>query len=139
MKKSGFLSVLILLLVPICGLAREAENETLDDYVAHLNAECPISSGDNWVLRSFETRGDTVIVDLKVPSALSPFMSLLTSDSENVRRLWVREMGVFGETWKAITARLVEAERPLKLIFKLDRSEPENEIILLPTDFKQEE
>ena len=98
-----------------------------------------INSGGNWSIKSFATASDTAMVELQVPASLVPFMSLLTEKSDNAKRLWVRELDGFGKTWHAFVAKLVEADRPLKLTFKPQgRGEDDAaSIILMPADFKK--
>lgn len=137
MKKLSFLLLAISLSLPLFGFAQEVETEDFDGYIARLNTECPIGNGEKWALLSFAVASDTVVTELQVPASLGVFMSLLTEDSDNVRRLWVREMEAFGETWQAFVKRLVEADRPLKLKFKPQDKDASAEIILMPTDFKK--
>ena len=138
MKKFGFLILVIALSLPLLGLAQEAEAEDLDSYIARLNSECPIECGENWTFLSLSPAGDTVTVELQVPASLGPFMSLLADNSENVRRLWVREIIGFGEQWKTFLARLADADRHLRLKFKPLGSEATKKIVLKPSDLKQE-
>lgn len=136
MKKIGFLILAIALLLPLFGSAQEAGAEDFDSYIVRLNSECPIDSGDNWTFLSFSSASDTVTVELQVPASLGSFMSLLTNDSENVRRLWVREISGFGVQWKTFLARLADADCYLRLKFKPKGNDSTTEIVLKPTDFK---
>lgn len=137
MKKLGFLLLAITLSLPFFSSAQEVDAEDFDGYIAKLNTECPIGNGENWALLSFAVAGDTVVAELQVPASLVVFMSVLTEDSDNVRRLWVREMDAFGETWRAFVNRLVEADRPLRLKFRPKDKDATAEILLMPTDFKK--
>ena len=134
MKKLGFLIFVIALSLPLLGLAQEAEAEDLDSYIARLNTECPIECGENWTFLSLSPAGDTVTVELQVPASLGSFMSLLTSDTDNVRRLWGREISGFGEQWKRFLARLADADRYLKLYFIPKGSEATYVIVLNPAE-----
>ena len=134
MKKLGFLILVIALSLPLSGLAQEAEAEDLDSYIARLNSECPIEAGDNWIFLSFSSTSDTVTVELQVPASLGSFMSLLTSDTDNVRRLWGQEISGLGEQWKWFLARLADADRYLKLNFIPKGSEATYVIVLNPAE-----
>jgi hypothetical protein len=140
MKLLQSLLTALALLASTSAFAQETvKTESFDDFVARINAECPINSGGNWSIESFATASDTAMVELQVPASLVPFMSLLTEKSDNAKRLWVRELDGFGETWHAFVAKLVEADRPLKLTFKPQgRGEDDAaSIILMPADFKK--
>ena len=139
MKKLGLLLIVLALSIPLCGYAQEVEDEDEDfeTYVARLNAECPIQSGEHWTLLSFAEAGDIVVVELQIPASLGPFMSVLTDNTDNVRRLWVREMEIFGEIWEDFVARLVKEDRPMRLSFKPKGSDTSARILLKPSDFKK--
>lgn len=136
MKKLGFLLLALLLCFPFVGSAQNVETEDFDSLVAKLNAECPITSGENWALTSFATAGDTVVVELQVPASLGGFISLLTSDTDNVKRLWARELDNFGKPWNTFVTRLIEADRLLKVCFTPKGGDTAAEIVLRPSDFK---
>lgn len=138
MKKLGFLLLAIFLCFPFVGSAQNVETEDFDSLVAKFNAECPITSGENWAITSFATAGDTVLVELQVPASLGGFMSLLTGDTDNVKRLWARELNTFGKQWKTFVTRLIEADRPVKLFFTPKGGDTAAEIVLRPSDFKNQ-
>ena len=138
MKKLGFLLLAFFLCFPFVGSAQNVETEDFDSLVAKFNAECPITSGENWALTSFATAGDTVLIELQVPASLGGFMSLLTADTDNVKRLWVRELNSFGEQWKTFVTRLIEADRPVRLYFTPKGGDIAAEIVLRPSDFKNQ-
>lgn len=136
MKKLGFLLLAIFLCFPFVSSSQNVETEDFDSLVVRLNAECPINSGENWALTSFATVGDTVQIELQVPASLGGFMSLLTADTDNVKRLWARELNNFGEQWKTFVNRLIEADRLLKVCFTPKGGDTAAEIVLKPSDFK---
>ena len=136
MKKLGFLLFVIVFTLPLLASAQDVESEDIDSCIIRLNSECPIEAGDNWTFLSFSSTSDTVTVELQVPASLGSFMSLLTNDSENVRRLWVREISGFGVQWKMFLARLADADCYLRLKFKPKGNDSTTEIVLKPTDFK---
>ena len=63
MKKLGFLLLAFFLCFPFVGSAQNVETEDFDSLVAKFNAECPITSGENWALASFAIAGDTVLIE----------------------------------------------------------------------------
>ena len=136
MKKLGFLLFVIVFTLPLLASAQDVESEDIDSCIIRLNSECPIEAGDNWTFLSFSSTSDTVTVELQVPASLSSFMSLLTSDTDNVRRLWGREISGFGERWKTFLARLADADRYLRLKFKPKGSETRYEIVLNPPEVR---
>ena len=61
----------------------------VDAYVALLSADCPIGHGDAWALNAIEAEGDTICAVLQTPSSLAGFLSMLTGEGDNVKRMWL--------------------------------------------------
>ena len=131
MRTFRFLLLAIVMLCPLAGMAQDEEIVDFDSYLVQLNAECPINSGENWALMSFATSGDTVIVELEIPSSLIGFLSLLTDDNEKVKRMWIRELETF-------VNRLVDVGRPMILQFKPKGSEVAAQVAFSVADLKME-
>lgn len=138
MRTFRFLLLAIVMLCPLAGMAQDEEIVDFDSYLVQLNAECPINSGENWALMSFATSGDTVIVELEIPSSLIGFLSLLTDDNEKVKRMWIRELETFGEQWQTFVNRLVDVGRPMILKFKPKGSEVAAQVAFSVADLKME-
>ncbi len=86
-----------------------------DAFIAELNAQCPILDGDNWSINSFTASGDTAYVELLVPTNLKMFLSMLTSNTDNVRRLWLQQLSHYGDNWNHFIDQLVATRRMLIL------------------------
>ena len=126
-------------LFPLFGSAQNKAVEEYDAYVAELKARCPIEYKDDWGIRSFKSNDDTTRVELQFPSLLVPCLSALTVNTENARKLWVRQMHMFGEDWAKFERLLLAANRTLVLDFVLEDEEegPLATMTFLPEDFNQ--
>lgn len=109
------LLLFIALLVSSACFAQE-EDTSFEAYIAGLNAQCPISDGEDWVITSFSLSCDTVTLKLDAPAALSMFLPMLTDNTDGVKRLWLRQMDQFGDLWKRFVAALVYEECSLILV-----------------------
>ena len=105
-----------------------------DTYVTLLNERCPIEYRDSWAATSFVADGDTVRVELLTPASLAGFLSMLIGDGDNVKRMWVNQLKVFGNPWAELFNRSVEAQRPLVITIKPKDSRTSGEIVYTPED-----
>lgn len=112
------MSSLLTLLLSVQCFGQDGVAVDFDAYIAELNAQCPILDGENWSLSSFTVQGDTVQVELLVPTNLSMFLSMLTSKNDNVRRLWFKQLRHYGDTWNDFVQRIIENGRMLDLILR---------------------
>ena len=87
----------------------------LDTYLALLSEECPIEHFESWAVNAIEADGDTVRAELQIPSSLTGFLPKLTGPGDNVKKLWFRQLKSLGYPWADLTARLIEAGRPMVL------------------------
>ena len=131
------LTLMLALLFPAGGQAQEATAIDVDACVEELNAQCPVSFRDDWGVNSFTTVEDRyVLVDIKVPANLSMILSSLSSDTDNVKRLWIKQLAEYSDMWKQFADKMVEAGRPI--IINLHPKGKNNTalITLMPSDFK---
>ena len=123
----------------LCFLTGFGKNNPEEDFktcVTELNARCPIEHTDGWAILSFNDQSDTTRIELAYPNVLGGFLPSLTVNTKNAKQLWVRQMHMFGEEWKAFVRKLIAARRTLVLVFTLDAGEPPvATIALTPEDF----
>ena len=130
---------LSLLLFPVFDFAQDDEVVDIDEYVEQLNDMCPISYTGGWGINSFTMVGDRyALVDLKLPANVSMFLSSLTSNTDNVKRLWIRQLKDYGEPWNRFVDLMVENNRRLVLNLRPEGSNKTALITLLPSDFNKE-
>lgn len=138
MLRSFFLAAV--LLVPLMGFTQEAEAVELpdfDSYVAELNAKCPIDYNEGWAIYSFVATDDMATVQLQIPPLLNGFLPALTTDTDNARRLWIRQMRMCGDEWKQFVKLLVETNRSLTILFMLNEEEQVAAMTFTPADLRQ--
>ena len=116
----------------------QSENTVdLEKYVERLNSQCPLDHGDEWGINSFTLVGSYALVDVMVPSNLAMFMPSLTGDSDNVKRVWIKQLATFGNRWKRFAEKMVDIERSIVINLRPKGSKQTYLITLLPTDFNQ--
>ena len=128
------------LLFPMFGFAQEAETDALPDFdtfIAGMNAKCPISYNEGWAIYSFVATDDMATVQLQIPSLLSAFLPALTTNTDNAKRLWMRQMRMCGDDWKQFVKLLVKTNRSLKILFMLDEEEQAAQMTFTPADLMQ--
>lgn len=130
-----------LVLLHLTGLAQTQPEKDYEACVTELKARCPIEYTDGWAILSFTDQEDTTRVALAFPSVLNGFLPALTTDTQNARKLWVRQMYMFGSDWKTFVRLLLAARRTLVLDFILGAGEdgaegyPVATMTFLPEDF----
>ena len=107
----------------------------IDTYIFMLGQECPIEYNDAWAINDIVIDGDTIRLELQMPSSLSGFLPMLTGEGDNVKRMWMRQLKIFGYPWDEIIGRLAKQEYPLVITFHPKDSRKTAEIIFLPEDF----
>lgn len=128
------------LLFPLLGFAQETETVELPDFdtfVAELNAKCPIDYNEGWAIYSFVTTDDMATVQLQIPTILNAFLPALTADTDNAKRLWVRQMKMCGDDWKQFAKLLVETNRSLTIQFMLNEDEQVASMTFTPDFLRQ--
>lgn len=128
------------LLFPLLGFAQETETVELPDFdtfVAGLNAKCPIDYNEGWAIYSFVTTDDMATVQLQIPTILNAFLPALTADTDNAKRLWVRQMRMCGDDWKQFAKLLVETNRSLTIQFMLNEDEQVASMTFTPEFLRQ--
>jgi len=137
MNKSTIIFLLFALLLPLVGRAQDTVVVDIDEFVEEFNSMCPIDYKDGFAARSF-TPVDTnyVLVDLQVPASISMFLSALTSDNDNVRKMWISQLKLYGERWHTFIDLLVANNRPLIINLRPQGSEDTVLFRLNPSDFK---
>lgn len=117
--------------------AQSKPDQDFDAFVAQLNERCPIVHDDGWAILAFRSSGgDTTHVELAFPRLLNAFLPALTGNTQNVRRVWARQMNMFGDQWKEFVTLMLDARRTLVLDFMLDDEPPVATVTFLPEDFK---
>lgn len=130
----------VVLLFPLLGFAQETETVELPDFdtfVAELNAKCPIDYNEGWAIYSFVTTDDMATVQLQIPTILNAFLPALTADTDNAKRLWVRQMKMCGDDWKQFAKLLVETNRSLTIQFMLNEDEQVASMTFTPDFLRQ--
>ena len=106
----------------------------VDAYVALLSADCPIGHGDAWALNAIEAEGDTICAVLQTPSSLAGFLSMLTGEGDNVKRMWLKQLKNFGHPWEDLIGRLTREKRYLLVTFHPENSTITDELLFAPED-----
>ena len=130
----------VVLLFPLLGFAQETETVELPDFdtfVAELNAKCPIDYNEGWAIYSFVATDDMATVQLQIPTILNAFLPALTADTDNAKRLWVRQMKMCGDDWKQFAKLLVETNRSLTIQFMLNEDEQVASMTFTPDFLRQ--
>lgn len=131
----------VALLFPMTAFAQDSASVDVEEYIEALNDSCPMSFGKGWGVNSFTlVGGDYALVDLQLPSSISMVLTVLTEDadnSDNVRRMWIKQFKTFGERWTGFVDRMVEQERRIVVNLRPKGSDETELITFLPTDFKQ--
>ena len=138
MSRFKFLCILVIWLFPLVGFAQDDTDVALKDYVEKLNDMCPIDYGDEWGFNSFTMVGDNyALVDLKLPSNLSMFLSSFGTNEENVKQMWIKQLAQYGDRWNHLTDLIQAAGKRLIVNLHPTGSNKTALITLLPTDFKR--
>lgn len=117
---------------PLRGVAQE--EIVLDTCIERLSAQCPVNVGEGWTINSLLDDGEAIVLELVTPASLKGFLSMLTGDSENVKRLWTRHILQFGDQWETLLKQLETQGRTLKLLLKpVGVDEPEI-VVISPED-----
>lgn len=106
----------------------------MDIYVSLLNETCPIGYTDAWAVVSLESEGDTVHAALQTPSSLAGFLSMLTGEGDNVKRMWLKQLKNFGHPWGDLVGRLTREGGYLLITFHPENSTVTDEILFTPED-----
>lgn len=109
----------------------------MEAYIAKLGADCPIQYGEAWSLNSIETHGDTICALLQTPSSLAGFLSMLTGEGDNVKRMWIKQLKSFGRPWEELIGRLARSERSLAITFHPANSTATAELVFSPENFTE--
>ena len=108
----------------------------LVDSVEALNAFCPLSFSGDWGINSITMVGNNYsLVDVGVPASLSMVLNMLTDDSDNVKRMWIKQFDSFGEHWKHLVDLMVENDCRIVVNFRPKDSEQTALVTFHPTDF----
>lgn len=112
MVKCRLYYLAVLLLFPLMAQAQDNASKALDECIEELNAKCPLVYDVDWSINSFTSVGDRYeLVDVEIPAVLSMFFTTLTTDTDNVKQLWVRQLNHFGKDWKRYVAAVTAANR----------------------------
>jgi len=126
------LIALLLMFLPVAGFAQEQEVENLDVYVWQLNAQCPYQVENMWAITSIMSIGDTVSVSIQAPALLKGFLSQLTEDTDNVKRMWTDQLMHYGDSWKHLVGLIVGEHRWLQIILTPEESTRSAAVVVGP-------
>lgn len=116
------------------------EDVDVDACVEELNAQCPIDLKDDWGFNSFTMVGDRyALVDFMVPSSLTMVFSTVTSNKDNVKQMWIKQLAQYGDDWNRFVELMVEANRRIIINMRPKGSDDTALITLLPADFKKKQ
>lgn len=120
--------------------AQDTTSVGLVDSIEELNAQCPLRHRDDWSVNSFTMVGDRyALVDIQVPAGLSMVFSMLTDDTDNVKRMWIKQLECFGERWKRFVDKMVENDRRIIVNLHPEGSDETALITFTPDGFKTEQ
>ncbi len=123
--------------MPLVSPAQDVDLNPLDDYIGQVNGRCPIDLGEEWYINGLAIQADTVVLALKVPSSIKYFLSELTGDSDNVKRLWLRQLKQFADVWTPLLDLLRKEGRPFRLDIMLGDLRPAAALRYSPADLDQ--
>lgn len=126
------LAILAVLLLPLSGFAQDEESVNLDMYIWQMSAQCPCDVGDEWCVTSIIAVADTVTLEIEVPATLKGFLSMLTENSDNVKRLWTSQVIQFGDSWKQLVDLVASEKRWLQLFLTPSGSKQSDVVVISP-------
>ena len=129
--------ILLCLLASVFPLISNAQEENvldLDTCLERLSTQCPISVGEGWTINSIIDDDGEIALELGTPASLKGFLSMLTGDGENVKRLWVRHVLQFGNQWETLLKLLETNGRSLKLLLRPAGSDDPSIVMIAPED-----
>lgn len=133
---SFLLCWMAILMTPLSAPAQEVSD--LNDYVEQLNDQCPIKYKDDWGINSFTMVGDRyALVDLQLPSNLAMFLPSLSSNADNVKQLWIKQLSLYGERWTDFVDKMVDAGRSVIVNLRPKGCDETYLITFIPSDFKK--
>ena len=65
-------------------------------------------------------------------------LSSLTTEGDNVKRLWIKQLKQYGERWLGFVDRMVETNHPIVVNLRPKGSNQTALITFYPSDFKEE-
>ena len=119
---------------PITGIAQEENVLDLDTCIERMSTQCPVSVGEGWAINSVQDDGEAITIELGTPASLKGFLTMLTGDSDNVKRLWIRHVLQFGGQWETLIKQLEAKGRSLKLLLKPAGTDEPAVILITPED-----
>lgn len=127
------------LLFPHAISAQDSTTVNVDALVEELNAECPIDFGDEWGINSFTMVGDRyALVDVLLPANLSMVLGMLSDESsDNVKRVWIKQLNYYGKKWNDFVNAMVNADRRIVVNLRPKGSKETALITFLPSDFQR--
>ena len=135
MNRIGLFALLALLMFPVLGFAQQqVDSLGCDTCVRQLSAQCPNKEGEGWTVNSVVAVGDTVAVEIETPASLNAFMSTLTQNILNTKRLWVRYVSDYGKEWKDLFNCILEERRLLLLLLTPKDSDSTYRLLVEPDE-----
>lgn len=139
MSKNSIYCLIVGLLFPVLAWAQEATAGNLNQYVEELNSQCPIHFETDWGVNSFTMVGDNyALVDVMLPANTSMILSSFSSNSKQVKNLWIRQFQQYGEKWNGFVDTMVKADRRIVLNLRPKSSDETALITFFPSDFEVE-
>ena len=132
MLKYKLLCLLFLLLFPMAAQGQDDADVALHEYIEKINDLCPgVGSvtmvGDNYAL-----------LDFLLPANMTMVLSSFSSNRDNVKQLWIRQLEQYGERWNNLIDLLLKADRRLVINLRPDGYDDTPLITILPSDFRKQ-
>ena len=135
MNRFGLLTLLAALMLPVLGFAQnQVDSLSCDACVQQLSSLCPNGVKEGWTVNSIVAAGDTVTVEIEMPSSLGPFMTALAANKLNAKKLWVYYVADYGKEWKNLINRIQEERRSFLLALKPKGSEKTYHLFVSPDE-----
>jgi len=135
MRKIALLHLLIVMLLPsMAGAQDTADDSDWEAMCLEMSQLCPAEYGDGWTIKSVTMDADTVYIDMVVPGQLKGFMSTLTGDGANVKRLWMNQIAAFDKRWLTLANSLSRDDRFLILMLRPGDDDKASRIVIGPAD-----
>lgn len=131
--------LLFLLLFPMAAQAQDDADVALHEYIEKINDLCPIDYGDGWGVGSVTMVGDNyALLDFLLPANMTMVLSSFSSNRDNVKQLWIRQLEQYGERWNNLIDLLLKADRRLVINLRPDGYDDTPLITILPSDFRKQ-
>ena len=73
-----------------------------------------------------------------MPANMTMVLSSFSSNRDNVKQLWIRQLEQYGERWNNLIDLLLKADRRLVINLRPDGYDDTPLITILPSDFRKQ-